>query len=96
MSRQLERYGIAGPAPVLDYARLLARVREVVGEVRAHATFDAEIEAAGVTVHERVGVARFTGPHTVDDRERPQHHRRQDHRLHGRRPAGVSMSPGSS
>jgi len=65
-ARQLGRYGIAAPAPVLDYARLLARVREVVGEVRAHATFDAEIRAAGVTVHERVGAARFTGPHTID------------------------------
>jgi len=65
-ARQLERYGIAGATPVLDYARLLARVREVVGDVRAHATFDAEIRAAGVTVHERVGVARFTDPHTVE------------------------------
>ena len=63
---QLGRYGITGPAPTLDYPRLLARVREVVGEVRTRATFDAEIMAAGVTVHERVGVARFTGPHTVE------------------------------
>ena len=63
---QLGRYGITGPAPELDYGRLLARVREVVGEVRTRATFDAEIKAAGVTVHERVGVARFTDPHTVE------------------------------
>src|SRR6478735_6363366 len=60
-ARQLGRYGIAAPAPVLDYARLLARVREVVGEVRAHATFDAEIRAAGVTVHERVGAGCRVG-----------------------------------
>ena len=65
---ELGRYGIVGPAPALDFARLLARVREVVGEVRTDATFDAEIRAAGVTVHERVGVARFTGPHTVETR----------------------------
>ncbi|HEY6477235.1 MAG TPA: NAD(P)/FAD-dependent oxidoreductase [Polyangia bacterium] len=65
-ARQLGRYGIAGIAPALDYTRLLARVREVVGEVRTHAAFDAEIRAAGVIVHERVGVARFTGPHTVE------------------------------
>jgi pyruvate/2-oxoglutarate dehydrogenase complex dihydrolipoamide dehydrogenase (E3) component len=64
-ARQLGRFGIAAPVPVLDYARLLARVREAVGDVRAHATFDAAIRAAGVTVHERVGAARFTGPHTV-------------------------------
>ncbi len=63
---QLGRYGIAGAAPVLDYARLLARVREVVAQVRAHATFDAEIKAAGVTVRENVGLARFVGPHIVE------------------------------
>ncbi|MFL5307554.1 MAG: dihydrolipoyl dehydrogenase family protein [Polyangia bacterium] len=65
-ARQLGLYGIVAPAPVLDYARLLRRVREVVGEVRAQATFDAELRAAGVTLHEHVGVARFTGPHTVE------------------------------
>ena len=65
-ARQLGRYGIGGAAPTLDYARLLARVREVVGEVRAHATFEAETRAAGVTVHENVGLARFVGPHTVE------------------------------
>src|SRR5512147_1443523 len=36
-SRQLGRYGIATGEPSLDYPRLLARVREVVEEVRAHA-----------------------------------------------------------
>ena len=65
-ARQLGRYGIAGTAPTLDYARLLARVSEVVGEVRAHATFDTELRAAGVTVHENVGQARFVGPHMIE------------------------------
>ena len=65
-ARQLGRYGISVSEPVLDYARLLTRVREVVGQVRAHATFDAEIRAAGVAVHENVGFARFVDPHTVE------------------------------
>ena len=64
-ARQLGRYGITVSEPVLDYPRLLARVREVVSEVRAHAMFRAQIDAAGVTVHERAGVARFVDPHTV-------------------------------
>jgi len=65
-ARQLGRYGIAVPEPILDYPRLLARVREVVGDVRAHAALQEQIAAAGVTVHERAGVARFVDPHTVE------------------------------
>src|SRR5438874_13583277 len=33
-ARQLDEYGIGVSEPVLDYPRLLGRVREVVGEVR--------------------------------------------------------------
>src|SRR3954447_10851534 len=35
-ARQLSEYGITIGEPVLDYSRLLARVREVVSDVRAH------------------------------------------------------------
>src|SRR6186713_2666891 len=35
-ARQLGQYGIAVGDPVLDYARLLVRVREVVHDVRTH------------------------------------------------------------
>src|SRR5499426_4215720 len=38
-ARQLDRYGIEVGEPLLDYTRLLARVREVVEDVRAHSTF---------------------------------------------------------
>src|SRR5215207_6626710 len=38
-ARQLGRYGIAVGEPQLDYSRLLARVQEVVNDVRAHSTF---------------------------------------------------------
>src|SRR5215468_5111526 len=34
-TRQLGQYGVTANDPVLDYPRLLARVREVVGEVCA-------------------------------------------------------------
>src|SRR5688500_3152264 len=36
---QLGRYGIDVGTPSLDYTRLLARVSEVVQEVRVHSTF---------------------------------------------------------
>ncbi|MGH6965031.1 MAG: dihydrolipoyl dehydrogenase family protein [Phenylobacterium sp.] len=65
-SRQLERYGIAASAGVLDYPRLLARVREVVQEVGRHSTLRRQIDAAGVTVHEQAGTARFSDPHTIE------------------------------
>src|SRR4051812_28871095 len=52
-ARQLGRYGIAVQEPVLDYSRLLARVQEVVGDVRAHSTFRRQIDSLPVAVHER-------------------------------------------
>src|SRR5947199_2571357 len=65
-ARQLGRYGIAVSEPALDYPRLLARVREVVGAVRAHSCLRQQLDSLGVTVHERAGAARFAGPHTVE------------------------------
>jgi dihydrolipoamide dehydrogenase len=63
---QLGRYGVAVGEPRLDYPRLLARVREVVGEVREHAALRAQLDAAGVDVHENAGPVRFVDPHTVE------------------------------
>src|SRR6476620_8505430 len=42
-ARQLGQYGIGVSEPVLDYPRLLARVREVVHGVRASSTWREEI-----------------------------------------------------
>ena len=64
-ARQLGEYGIAVGEPVLDYPRLLARLREVVGDVLAHSSLREQIDTAGVTVHENAGAARFADPHTV-------------------------------
>jgi dihydrolipoamide dehydrogenase len=65
-SRQLGRYGIVVGDPVLDYQRLLERVREVVNDVRAHSTFRQQIDSVNVAVHENAGCARFVDPHTVE------------------------------
>ena len=64
-ARQLGQYGIAVSAPVLDYRRLLARAREVVADVVAHSSLREQIDTAGVTVHEKAGLARFADPHTI-------------------------------
>src|SRR5947207_1219318 len=65
-ARQLSLYGISVGEPVLDYSRLLARVRSVVDDVRAHSAFRQQVDSVGVTVYERVGDARFVDPHTIE------------------------------
>ena len=64
-ARQLGQYGVTVSEPVLDYPRLLARVREVVNDVRAHSSLRQQIDSLGVTVHEQAGAARFADPHTI-------------------------------
>src|SRR5262245_27142447 len=64
-ARQLGQYGVTESEPTLDYPRLLARVREVVDDVRAHSFLRRQIDSLGVTVHEYAGAARFTDPHTI-------------------------------
>lgn len=64
-ARQLNEYGITVSEPVLDYRRLLTRVREVVSDVRANSPLHRQIESLGVTVHEHAGAARFADPHTI-------------------------------
>ena len=65
-ARQLGLYGIAVSEPALDYPRLLARVRTVVNDVRAHSVFRGQIDALGVTVYEQAGAARFADLHTIE------------------------------
>jgi dihydrolipoamide dehydrogenase len=64
-ARQLGRYGIKVGEPVLDYASLLERVREVCCDVRAHSAFRRNIDEMGVTVHEQCGPVRFVDRHTI-------------------------------
>ena len=67
-ARQLGEYGIGVSEPVLDYPRLLARVREVINDVRNHSSLRPQINSLGVTVHEHAGVVRFTDEHTVESK----------------------------
>jgi dihydrolipoamide dehydrogenase len=65
-ARQLGHYGVTVSEPVLDYPRLLARVREVVDDVRAHSAFRGQIDSLGVTFCEQTGAARFADSHTIE------------------------------
>jgi pyruvate/2-oxoglutarate dehydrogenase complex dihydrolipoamide dehydrogenase (E3) component len=64
-ARQLHHYGIGVGEPVLDYSRLLTRVREVVNGVRDNSSLRPQIDSLGVIVHEHAGVACFTDEHTI-------------------------------
>jgi pyruvate/2-oxoglutarate dehydrogenase complex dihydrolipoamide dehydrogenase (E3) component len=65
-ARQFGRYGIAVSEPVLEYQRLLERVREVVGDVQTHSLRREYIERVGVTIHDMAGAARFVDPHAIE------------------------------
>ena len=70
-ARQLPLYGIAGGEPSLDYARLLARVRDVTADARQHTLLRDDLERAGVDIHEQAGIARFVDAHTVESDNAP-------------------------
>lgn len=65
-TRQLPRYGITTGEPSLDYPRLLDRVDEVIGDVRAHSSLREDLKTSGVTVHEHAGTVRFIDPHVIE------------------------------
>jgi pyruvate/2-oxoglutarate dehydrogenase complex dihydrolipoamide dehydrogenase (E3) component len=65
-ARQLNQFGISVSEPILDYSRLLARMREVVHDVCEHTTRREQLEAAGVVIHEQAGTARFVDAHTIE------------------------------
>ena len=65
-ARQLRRYGIAVSEPMLEYPRLLARAREVTDAVRMYSLGREHLDRLGVKIHEKVGTARFTDPHTIE------------------------------
>ena len=64
-ARQLSEYGVTVGEPALDYPRLLARVRDVVGQVRAHSALRANLERLGVAIHEHAGAAHFVDAHRI-------------------------------
>src|ERR1700739_1078803 len=64
-ARQLGRYGVTIDDPVLDYSRMLERVREVVTDVRTISSLRKQIESHGAIVYENVGNARFVDAHNI-------------------------------
>jgi pyruvate/2-oxoglutarate dehydrogenase complex dihydrolipoamide dehydrogenase (E3) component len=73
-ARQLGRYGVRAGEPTLDYPRLLERVREVVSEVATASSLRAQVEAAGVNIHEQAGRAVFEDAQTLATTARGRFH----------------------
>src|SRR5437870_4651579 len=65
-ARQLGQYGLTVREPVLDYPRLLTRVREVIDDVRTHSSLRPQLDSLGVTVYENAGAARFANSRTIE------------------------------
>ena len=71
-ARQLPLYGIVAGEPSLDYARLLARVRDVTEDARQHTLLRDDLEQAGVRIYEQAGPARFGDAHIVESDNAPR------------------------
>jgi pyruvate/2-oxoglutarate dehydrogenase complex dihydrolipoamide dehydrogenase (E3) component len=70
-ARQLGQYGINLERPSLDYARLVKRAREVVGEARRHSTLLEQIKNAGVELFEHGGTVEFADAQTIRSASAP-------------------------
>lgn len=64
-ARQYEEYGLEGPAPVVNFARVLAQTQRIVFRLHEKKQLQGHLEAAGATVFTEVGPARFVDPHTI-------------------------------
>ena len=55
-ARQMPQYGLAAAEPTLDYQLLLARVREVTEEVRAHSLLRQDLDRSGGARQRQVNI----------------------------------------
>jgi pyruvate/2-oxoglutarate dehydrogenase complex dihydrolipoamide dehydrogenase (E3) component len=62
---QYERFGLRGEPPVVDFPRLLRRVRQVVEHMHEKKQLRAHLEAMEIAVFDGRGAARFVDSHTV-------------------------------
>ena len=64
-AEQFADYGLLGAPPAVDFARLLNRTQRIVYEIQEKKQLRRQLEAAGATVMDRTGDARFVDPHTL-------------------------------
>ena len=64
-SEQFEVYGLQGSKPTVDFAKVLARVRQVVDNVHMKKDLLGQLQQVGVTVYTNAGDAAFIDQHTI-------------------------------
>jgi len=64
-AEQFSDYGLEGEAPRVDFARLLNRTQRIVYEVQEKKQLRGRLEAAGVSVFDHAGDARFVDGRTL-------------------------------
>ena len=64
-AEQFADYGLYGPEPGLDFARLLARTQQIVYRIHEKKQLISHLQEAGVTVYSRVGPAQFEDAHSL-------------------------------
>ncbi len=65
-AQQLEDYGLEGPAPTLNFERLMARTQQVVYTIHEKKQLIGHLQEAGARVLSGVGEARFVDPHAIE------------------------------
>jgi pyruvate/2-oxoglutarate dehydrogenase complex dihydrolipoamide dehydrogenase (E3) component len=68
LSREYEQfasYGLVSARPVLDFSRLIGRVRQVVGEIHEKKQLLNSLDQAHVSVFAGLGGASFVDPHSI-------------------------------
>lgn len=63
---QHEAYGLLGPRPELDFARLMNRTQQVVYTIHEKKQMLKHLESSGVTAYVGAGAARFVDAHTIE------------------------------
>jgi len=63
---QHDAYGLLGPRPQLDFARLMQRTQQVVYTVHEKKQMLKHLESSGVTTYVGAGDARFVDAHTIE------------------------------
>jgi pyruvate/2-oxoglutarate dehydrogenase complex dihydrolipoamide dehydrogenase (E3) component len=64
-AEQFAQYGLEGEPPTVNFVRLLNRTKHVVDTVHQKKQLRGHLEAAGVRVFDRAGVASFLDGHTL-------------------------------
>src|SRR5215203_546915 len=64
-AEQFAPFGLEGEPPEVDFVRLLNRAQQIVYAVHEKKQLRGQLEAAGVSVFDRAGDARFSDAHTL-------------------------------